>query len=100
MVPDDRDWKIFFAFLGPFSVFFHVLFRVAFLERFGAHFGPQKVQNSIKISPKGGPGTKTLIFFAKMQKCIWTCVLQVQMALRTIQNQPKSAAEGQKSSEK
>ena len=26
-----------------------------------------------------------------MQKCIWTCVLHIQMALRTTQNRPKSA---------
>ena len=29
-------------------------------------------------------------FFTEMPKCIWTCVLQVQMALRTIQNPVKS----------
>ena len=91
--------RFVFAFLGPFSVFFHVLFRVAFLESFGAHFAPPKVPNSIKISPKGGPGTKTLFFLQKC-KSAFGRVLQVQMALRTIQNQPKSAAEGQKSSKK
>ena len=51
-VPDNRDWKIFFAFLGPFSVFFHVLFRVAFLERFGGLFGSEKIRKSIKNAKK------------------------------------------------
>ena len=29
-VPISRDWMIAFAFFGPFSVFFHVLFLTAF----------------------------------------------------------------------
>ena len=45
---------------------------------------------SVKFAPKGGPGAKNAIFFAKMRKWSKHRVARVRMALRTIQNRQKS----------
>ena len=62
-VPVSRDWRIAFAFLAPFSVFFHALFRLAFLERFGAPKEQKWSQNGAKMVPKPQKIKEFYVFF-------------------------------------
>ena len=71
-VPSYRDWRIAFAFLAPFSVFFNALFRLAFLERFGAQKEQKWSQNGAKMVPKPQKINKFYVFLRKMLKNLCT----------------------------